>query len=119
MISFRPVIRMISLKVLSDFLVIQLQRTRSQIISICGILLSSKRETLFENVLRSKWLIKVRQLVKHPVFNDRRILERVVDDLVTHIEHLTGVQPNAVSDHEQEQLRHLVRFTAGLEEGVW
>ena len=66
-----------------------------------------------------KWLIKVRQLVQHPVFKDRRILERVVDDLVTHIDRLTGVKTNEMSDHEQEQLRHLVRYAAGLEEGVW
>ena len=37
----------------------------------------------------------------------------------THIDRLTGVQLNSMSDHEQEQLRHLVRFAAGLEEGLW
>ena len=26
---------------------------------------------------------------------------------------------NEMSDHEQEQLRHLVRYAAGLEDGVW
>lgn len=66
-----------------------------------------------------KWLIKVRQLARHPVFQDKRLLERVVDDLVTHFEILTGVKMDSLSDHEQEQLRHLIRYAAGLEEGVW
>jgi Mg-chelatase subunit ChlD len=63
-----------------------------------------------------KWLIRVRQLVLHPIFKDQRLLERVVDDLVSNVERLTGIKPSDMSDHEQEQLRHLVRFAAGLED---
>ena len=51
----------------------------------------------------------------HPIFKDPRILERIVDDLVNNIELLTGIKTNQLSDHEQEQLRHLVRFAAGLD----
>lgn len=65
-----------------------------------------------------KWLVKVRQLVRHPAFQDKRILEKIVNDLVTHFEGLTGVQMNSLGDFEQEQLRHLIRYAAGLEEEV-
>ena len=57
-----------------------------------------------------KWLLKVRQLAQNKVFRDKKLLERVVDDLVTHFEQLTGVQMDSLSDFEQEQLRHLVRL---------
>lgn len=63
-----------------------------------------------------KWFIKVRNFVKHPVFNDRKVLEHVVDDLVRNMERLVGDHPNNWSNHEQEQLRHLVRYAAGLED---
>ncbi len=63
-----------------------------------------------------RWLIKVRRFVRHPVFQDQRLLERVVDDLVTHFEQLTGIKKGSLSDYEQEQLKHLVRFAARLKE---
>lgn len=63
-----------------------------------------------------KWLIKVRQLVRHPIFKDRLILERVIDDLMRNIERLTGASKNSMGDYEQEQLRHLIRYAAGLED---
>lgn len=65
-----------------------------------------------------RWLIQVRQLVLHPAFQDRELLERVVDDLINHFERLSGVKLCELSGHEQEQLRHLVRFAAGLENGL-
>ena len=65
------------------------------------------------------WLVKVRKLARHPVFQDKRLLEKVVDDLLTHFERLTGTKMDSLSDFEQEQLRHLVRYAAGLEEYVF
>ena len=66
-----------------------------------------------------RWIRRVRNVAIHPIFKkDRRVLERVVDDLLTHMEHLTGIPFDDYSDYEQEQLRHLVRYAAGLEEGM-
>ena len=62
-----------------------------------------------------KWLIGLRLFAHTPVFKERRFLEMIVDDLLVHFEHLAGVNLNTLSDHEQEQLRHLVRYAAGLE----
>ncbi|OFZ15323.1 MAG: hypothetical protein A2Z20_03525 [Bdellovibrionales bacterium RBG_16_40_8] len=64
-----------------------------------------------------KWLVKIRKLALHPIFQDQRLLERMVDDLLINLERLTGIKMDSLSDHEQEQLRHLVRFAAGFEEG--
>ncbi|MEO5971694.1 MAG: vWA domain-containing protein, partial [Bdellovibrionia bacterium] len=66
-----------------------------------------------------KWLIQVRKLVLHPIFNDKRLLGRVIDGLVTHFEQIGGVSTLDLSDHEQEQLRHLIRYAAGLEDGLY
>ena len=63
-----------------------------------------------------RWLVQVRKLSRHTAFQDRRLLERVVDDLLTHFERLTGIRMDSLSDFEQEQLRHLVRYAAGLED---
>ena len=56
-----------------------------------------------------KWLIQVRKLVVHPVFSDKRLLGRVLHDLITHFEALCGVRLSELSEHELEQLRHLYR----------
>lgn len=63
-----------------------------------------------------KWLIRVRRVIKNPLFRDQHILNRVVDDWVRNFEQITGVQLNQLSHYEQEHLRHLVRFAAGLED---
>lgn len=65
-----------------------------------------------------KWLIKLRQFVMHPIFQDTKVLQRVMDDLINEFERLTGIPVADLGDHEQEQLRHLVRFAAGLESGI-
>jgi Mg-chelatase subunit ChlD len=62
-----------------------------------------------------QWIVKLRNFFLHPVFSDRRVLERVVDDLMGNLDGLTGIKTNQLSDREQEQLRHLVRYAAGLE----
>ncbi len=61
------------------------------------------------------WILKVRQFFRNPAFVDRKLVERIVADLVKNFERLSGVSKNELSDHEQEQLRHLVRYAAGLE----
>lgn len=62
-----------------------------------------------------RWILKVRQQRIHPLFQDKRISQRIVDDLITNFEQLTGVQLQDLSNFEQEQLRHLIREAAGVE----
>jgi transglutaminase-like putative cysteine protease/Mg-chelatase subunit ChlD len=65
-----------------------------------------------------KWLIQVRKLVLSPAFlNDKRLFARVLNDLLIHFERISGVATTALNEHEQEQLKHLVRYAAGLEAG--
>ncbi len=62
-----------------------------------------------------RWLIRIRQLAQNPIFmKDRKLLERVVDDLFINFEKLTGVRFQDLSDLEQGHLRHLARAAAGL-----
>ena len=65
-----------------------------------------------------KWLIQIRKLVLHPAFSDKRLLDRVIDDLISHFQQICGVSMMELSEHEQEQVRHLVRYAAGLENGL-
>lgn len=65
------------------------------------------------------WIQKVRQLTRYAVFKDKRVIERVVDDLIVNFERLTGVGFNGMGAREQEHLRHLVRFAAGQEDASW
>ena len=62
------------------------------------------------------WLIELRVLANTPIFQDRRALEAIVDDLIVNFSKITGFDLNTLGDHEQEQLRHLVRYAAGLED---
>lgn len=64
------------------------------------------------------WLTKVRQLALDPIFKDKRMLERVIDDLLVHFAVLTRVEFDQLSGEELEHLRHLVRYAAGLEAGI-
>ena len=62
------------------------------------------------------WLFQLRAFAQgNPVFQDRRLLEVIADDLLVHFEHLAGADLNTLSDYEQEQLRHFIRYAAGLE----
>ena len=63
-----------------------------------------------------KWLIGLRLFAGTPIFRDRRLLEPIADDLLVNFERLAGVDLNALGDHEQEQLRHFLRYAAGLED---
>ena len=63
------------------------------------------------------WIKKLRKFAIQPIFKDKKVLERVVHDIVTHFEKFAGVSFNSLSDNEQEELRHLVRYAAGIEDG--
>lgn len=61
-----------------------------------------------------KWLIRVRQFIKNPIFQDKKLLERVIDDLMAQVQRISGLSFDSMSNHEQMQLRHLLIETAGI-----
>ena len=63
-----------------------------------------------------KWLMRLRMFAHGSFPTDRRLLEVIVDDLMVNFETLAGTNMNTLGDYEQEQLRHLIRYAAGLEE---
>ena len=65
-----------------------------------------------------QWLIKLRQLTRHPVFQNKKLLEKVAHDIITNFELLTEVKFDSLSDFEQEHLRHFLRHAAGLEDNT-
>jgi|GEM_PF-6038417 len=80
--------------------------------------LETMRSSNTEHVDRplEKWIKDVRMFAYNDAFADRTLLERVVDDLVRNMKILTGVEFSEFSTYEQEEIRHLLRFAAGLEQ---
>ena len=64
-----------------------------------------------------KWIIKIRGTARNPVFKDKRLLHRVIDDLVVNFRKISGTDLTALSNPELEHLRHLIRYAAGMEDG--
>lgn len=62
------------------------------------------------------WIKKLRKFAIQPIFKDKKVLERVVHDFVTHFERFAGASFNSLGDKEQEELRHLIRYAAGVED---
>ncbi len=63
------------------------------------------------------YLMRLRGSMRNPIFKqNREILQYVVNDLMIHIERLSGLTLSQFCGEEQEHLRHLLRFSAGIED---